>query len=183
MTWHAFQVMETSHIPVFLPSTSSSQSISCWLWWEHVLPTLLCTRTAVTATLWGLFLCYCCNPFNPVDPNPGSKPGRQGHNRRNHVWRGQQEPHPPHRQTHLHPDSTSGKEGPRSFPVTFALLCLSLTLPATPLTISDTWMLLSYQYSSGVIFSQVWSFLAVHSFSMWSLSAAAHSHSPVLYQQ
>lgn len=112
--------------------------------------------TAVTATLWGLFLCYCCNPFNPVDPNPGSKPGRQGHNRRNHVWRGQQEPHPPHRQTHLHPDSTSGKEGPRSFPVTFALLCLSLTLPATPLTISDTWMLLSYQYSSGIIFSQVW---------------------------
>lgn len=33
-------------------------------------------------------------------------------------------------------------------PVTFALLCLSLTLPTTPLTISETWMLLNYQYSN-----------------------------------
>lgn len=125
--------------------------------------------------LWELFLCCYCNSFNPVDTNPGSKPGRQRHNRRNHVWRGQQEPHPPHRQTHLHPDSTSGKEGLHSSPVTFALLCLSLTPPTTPLTISETWMLLNYQYSSAMMFSQVWPFLAVHGLSMWSPSAAVLS--------
>lgn len=133
---------------------------------------------------WAFLPCYYCNSFTPVDPNPGSKPGRQRHNRRNHVWRGQQEPHPPHRQTHLHPDSTSGKEGLRS---SLCDLGFAVPLPHTSNHTSDHLRHLDAPKLSiffrDFFLSQVWSFLAVHSLSMWSLSAAAHSPSLVLYQQ
>lgn len=132
--------------------------------------------------MWELFFCYYCSSFNPVDPNPGSKPGRQRHNRRNHVWRGQQEPHPPHRQTHLYPDSTSGKEGLRSSPCE---LCLAVPPPHTSSHTSDHLRdldapKLSIFFSD--YFSQVCSFLAVLSLLIWCLSAASHSPSLVFYQ-
>lgn len=104
--------------------------------------------------LWELFFCYYSSSFNPVDPNPGSKPGRQRHNRRNHVWRGKQEPHAPHCQTHLHPDSTSGKEELHSSPCD---LCLAVPLPHTSNHTSDRFRDLDapkWSYSSAIIFSK-----------------------------
>ncbi|XP_032935659.1 eukaryotic translation initiation factor 4 gamma 3 isoform X2 [Catharus ustulatus] len=81
-----------------------------------LLPQPACVPVCTHHCAYAAAAATACQEGEENDPNPGSKPGRQRHNRRNHVWRGKQEPHAPHCQTHLHPNSTS-EEKPKPDPV------------------------------------------------------------------